>query len=266
MRYILILSLLIIVSCSSPNFRNEREIKIKNNICFLTDNNDTLKLGVKSLEKDLFQGLNAELFPNIQYDGMQPPQEIGVYDEIQGIYINSKLYDCFKIENGHIKKTDNEFDILFIYPEVSRYNFQYGGTLGYRIFHYLGYLYQEPSSRQNLPYYVQNITKLNSNKLLISYVDNSNYFGEKDKKDTLVFSTFPNLKMEFYYNNLAGFQKSNEYIKLSEDVIKDVNITIPFNTLPQDITELYMREIITHLVNLKFNKKLNTNKIIEKLN
>jgi len=97
-------------------------------------------------------------------------------------------------------------------------------------------------------------------------MDKSNYMGEKDKKDTIIFSTFPTIKIEFSDKNLGSFQQSTEYIKLSDEIIKEVNFCIPANSIPQDITELYLREIITQLVNIKFNTKSKTNDIIETLN
>ena len=149
---------------------------------------------------------------------------------------------------------------------MSRYNFQFSQAMGYRVFHYLGFLYQEPSCNQNLPYYVQYITKRDNNSFLITYMDKSNYMGEKDKIDTIIFSTFPTIKIEFSDNNLGSFQQSKEYIKLSDEIIKEVDLSIPAKSIPQDITEFYLREIITTLVNIKFNTKLKTNDIIETLN
>lgn len=263
-KLIIVYLIFCIFSCNQQG--NELKMTVKGDSCFFIDNKDTIKLGSIRLKKDLFQGLNTELFPNIQNDGMNPPQQIDVYYEIAGIYINSKIFDCFDLNNGSIKKIDNAFDILFIYPEMSRYNFQFSQVLGYRVFHYLGFLYQEPSCRQNLPYYVQYIAKRDNNGFLLTYIDKSNYMGEKDKKDTLIFSTFPTVKIQFSDKNLGSFQQSIEYIKLSDEIIKEVNLSIPANSLPQDITELYLREIITQLVNIKFNSKLKTNDIIETLN
>jgi len=97
-------------------------------------------------------------------------------------------------------------------------------------------------------------------------MDKSNYMGEKDKIDTIIFSTFPTIKIEFSDNNLGSFQQSKEYIKLSDEIIKEVDLSIPAKSIPQDITEFYLREIITTLVNIKFNTKLKTNDIIETLN
>lgn len=262
----LITLLLIFCICSCNQQGKELKMRVKGDCCFFINSKDTIKLGSISHKKDLFQGLNTELFPNTQNDGMDPPQQIDVYNDIEGIYINSKIFDCFDLKNGSIKKIDNAFDILFIYPEMSRYNFQFSQTLGYRVFHYLGFLYQEPSCGQNLPYYVQYIAKRDNNSFLITYMDKSNYMGEKDKKDTIIFSTFPTIKIEFSDKNLGSFQQSTEYIKLSDEIIKEVNFCIPANSIPQDITELYLREIITQLVNIKFNTKLKTNDIIETLN
>jgi hypothetical protein len=256
------LIILLLLFCSCNQQGKELKISIKGDFCFFINGKDTIKLGLISHKKDLFQGLNTELFPNIQNNGMDPPQQIDVYNDIEGIYINSKIFDCFDLKNGSIKKIDNAFDILFIYPEMSRYNSQFSQTLGYRVFHYLGFLYQEYSPGQNLPYYVQHITKKDDNSFLITYMDKSNYMGEKDKKDTIIFSTFPTIKIEFSDKKLGSFQRSTEYIKLSDEIIKEVNFSIPANSIPQDISELYLKEIITQLVNIKFNTKLKTSDII----
>ena len=256
---------LLILTFSSCNKQSKGlNLSIKDDKSFLINSEDTIKIGNNSLKKNLFQGLNSELYPTIQNDGTNPPNRLEVYDEIEGIYINSKIFNCFNFENGEITKIDNEFDIFFIYPEMSRYNFQFSETLGYRIFHYLGYLYEEPSNRQNLPYFVKNITQKDYNSLVITYTDNSNTMDKRNKVDTLIMSTYPAIKFEFLINNLNDFQKSTQYIKLSDDILNEINITIPKNSMPQDINELYLKEIITKLLNKKFNTSINTNQILEK--
>ena len=94
---ILIVSIIFFYSCNQQS----RELKttLKGNSFIIVDNNDTINLGCNSLKKDLFQGLSAELFPTIQNDGLNPPQQIDVYENIEGIYINSKIFDCFKLED-----------------------------------------------------------------------------------------------------------------------------------------------------------------------
>ncbi len=259
---VLLLLVLSFISCN----KHSKDIKliIKDDNSYLINGEDTIKLGNNSLKKDLFQGLNAELYPTIQNDGSNPPDRIDIYDEIEGIYINSKIFDSFRAEKGEITKIDNNFDILFIYPEMSRYNFQFSETLSYRIFHYSGYLYTEPSNRQNLPYFVNKITQKDNNSLLMTYTDKSNFMGNMNNIDTLVFSTYPAIKFEFSNKDLSGIQKSSLYIKLSDDILNEINISTPPNTIPQDINELYLREIITKLLNKKFNSSLNTNEILEK--
>ena len=269
MKNIIILVLLLFYTSSCNQQSNELKLNIIDVDSYLINGDDTVKLGNNSLKKDLFQGLNSELYPTIQNDGSNPPNRIDVYDEIEGIYINSKIFNSFKSENGQIKKIDDEFDILFIYPEMSRYNFQFSEVLGYRIFHYLGYLYSDPSNGQNLPYYVQKITQMDKNSLNITYTDNSNFISNSvdklNKIDSLVFSTYPAIKIDFSNKDLIGFQKSSQYIKLSDELLKDINISIPTNSIPQDINELYLREVITKLVNKKFNLNLKTNEILEKI-
>jgi hypothetical protein len=108
--------------------------------------------------------------------------------------------------------------------------------------------------------------KVFDNSILLTYVDKSNFLGENDKKDTLRFTTFPTIRIELSDNNLRCFQLSTDYIKLADEFLEAVNFTLPANTLPQDITELYMREIATRLVNAKFKISFKTNEIIDILN
>ena len=259
---VLFLLILTFISCNKQS--KGLNLSTKDDKSYLIDSEDTIKLGNNNLSKNLFQGLNSELYPTIQNDETNPPNRLDVYDEIEGIYINSKIFNCFNFENGEITKNDNEFDILFIYPEMSRYNFQFSETLGYRIFHYLGYLYEEPSNGQNLAYFVKKITQKDNNSLFMTYTDNSNTMDKRNKVDTLIMSTYPTIKFEFLNNNLSDFQKSTQYIKLSDDILNEIYITIPKNSIPQDINELYLKEIITKLLNKKFNTNLNTNQILEK--
>lgn len=264
MKNIINLALLLYLTCSCTQQRNEMKLNIVDINSYLINGEDTVNLGNNTFKKDLFQGLKAELFPTIQNDGSNPPDRIDIYDEIEGIYINSKIFDSFRAEKGEITKIDNNFDILFIYSEMSRYNFQFSETLSYRIFHYSGYLYAELSNRQNLPYFVNKITQKDNNSLLMTYTDKSNFMGNMNNIDTLVFSTYPAIKFEFSNKDLSGIQKSSLYIKLSDDILNEINISTPPNTIPQDINELYLREIITKLLNKKFNSSLNTNEILEK--
>jgi hypothetical protein len=265
MKYLFIIVPLIVCGCSFPKHEKEYDVISNGDSSYFVNSKDTINLGMNCFEKDLFLGLNTELFPNIQNE-KQFPEQIGVYDEIEGIYINSRLFDHFELEHSRINKKDNDFDILFIYPEISRYNFQFSEILSYRIFDYSGFLYQEPSARQNLPYYVQNISIINNNQLLITYIDKSSYMSDKNKIDTLIFSTYPHIKFEFSDKDLMSLQQSTEYIKLSEEVLEEMNFSIPANSLPQDVTELYLTEVVTRLVNLKFDTKFKTNEIIETLN
>lgn len=268
MKKLYIISLIIFSifqACSSPKHENEQNMIFREKSCYFINNKDSIKLGNLSLEKDLFKEMKTELFPNIQYEEEgQPPHQKKAYEEIQGIYINSKIFDSFIMEGEKIKKVGNDFDVLFIFPEKRRYNFQFNEVIRYRVFHYLGFLYQDPSSRQNLPCYVKNITKLNDNSIIISYEDKSNYMRDRDKMDSLIFTTCPNIKLEFSNENVKGFQKTTEYIKLSENM-QNISLSVPTYSLPQDITEIYITEIITHLINLKYNSQYKTSDIIEKL-
>jgi hypothetical protein len=254
-----------VLSCNQQ--KDERKMTVKGDSCFFIDGADTINLGRISLKKNLFKNIDKELFPKIQNDGLEPPQQIQVYSEIEGIYINSKIFECFDEENGKVKKNDNAFDVLFIYPEISRYNFQFSQTVDYRIFHYLGFLYQDHSSLQNLPYSVRQIAKKDNNSILLSYVVKSNDVQEDtENADTLILSTFPSIRIQFSDNNLQNFQKSIEYIKLSNELSKGINLSVPANSLPQDIIELYLRELITNLINVKFKTKFKTYEMFKTIN
>jgi len=98
---LIIITLLSIYSCDEQGVNNK--MAVKGDCCFFINDKDSVKLGSVSLNKNLFQGLNIELFPNLQFEGSQPPQQIDVYSDIEGIYINSKIFDCFDLNNGSIK-------------------------------------------------------------------------------------------------------------------------------------------------------------------
>jgi hypothetical protein len=263
-QYLILFIIVCLFSCNNQD--KEHKIKVLDDKCYMVNSNDTMMIGDIRLKKALFQSLNTDLLSIIQnkeFDEFNPSEEETLMDNsITGVYINSKIFDCFELKNGTINKIDNSFDILFIYPEMSRYNFQFSHSLGYRVLHYLGFLYQEPSCNQNLPYYVQNIIKRDDNSFLMTYSDKTTCLNLNDKEDSLIFSTYPKIKIEFSNKNLEGFQQSKEYFKLSDEIIKEVYITIPANTLPQDINELYIREIVTQIINIKFNTKLKTKDIV----
>ena len=137
--------------------------------------------------------------------------------------------------------------------------------MNYRIFHYFGSFYQEPSNGENLPYDIKTIKKNNDNSFSVTYVDNSNYLNLTGSIDTLIFYTFPNIKIEFSNDNLTNFQKSKDYIKLTDEILEGISVPIPTNSLPQDVTEFYLTEIITKLLNIKFKTNFKTREIFESL-
>ena len=267
MKDIIIVIFLVFSVSSCFNKGNEQTIIVNGDFCYFSERNDTLKLGNISFKKEFFQSANPIIFSNIQKYELSPKSEIDILNSIEGIYINSKMFDSFVIKNGKPQKNDNSFDILFIYPEVSRYNFQFNETLGIRIFHYFGFLYAERSNGQNLSYYVQSIKKTNNNNLLLQYIDKStstiNSGEGEDKLDSLDLSTFPKIKFNFSNKNLESFQSSKNYIKLSDEIIKEIKLSLSPGMLPQDINELYLREIVTKLVNINFRTNFSTNEIIE---
>lgn len=253
-RFFLLVMMLVSFSCSQE--KDAGSLIRKGNQSLIIHNTDSVILGVNTLKKDLFKGLGIEFFPKNQYQEGGPPRPIDVYNEFEGIYINQKLFDCFEKRNGHTIKISNTFDVVYIYPEESRYNFFFNQKTNYRVFHYLGCLYQTASPQQNLPYYVQSIFQKDNNCLLFTYKDRSSFVDQGvdlGKVDSITFSTFPEIKIDFSNSNLKLWQRSNRYIKLSEDILKDMNLKISYLSSPQDITELYIREIVTKIVNLKNN-------------
>lgn len=245
----------------------ESKLILRGNNYFFQNNEDSIKIGTSSLSKDLFKDLAPNLFPNIQYSGIEPQQPIDVYYEIAGIYVSLKLFDCFTIENGKPKKQSNDFDVLLIYPEESRYNFQFNNITGYRIFHYHGFFYQVPSSRENLSYFIMDISisKYKKNTVVLKYVDKSNYIKGENTIENMVLTVCPTISIEFKDKNQQVIQPNNQYILLSEDFNKNINVSIPGWILPQDFLEIYIQEIITHLINLKYSTNYKTEEIIEKL-
>jgi len=245
----------------------ESKLILRGNNYFLKNSEDSIKIGTSALSMDLFKDLPANLYPNIQSTGIEPKQPIDIYFDIAGVYVSSKLFDCFTVENGKPKKQLNDFDVLFVYPEVSRYNFQFYNITGYRIFHYYGFFYQVPSSSENLSYFVTdiNISKYIKNTLVFKYLDKSNYIKGDSIIENMVLTVYPKISIEFKNNDQQVIQPSNQYILLSEDLNEKINFSLPGWILPQDFLEIYIQEIITHLINLKYFTNFKTVEMIDKL-
>jgi len=248
---------ILIISC-----RNEMKLNNEDTKLLLANNSDTVIIGKTSLKKDLFDTINKKLYPDIKLDGIQPYHALFYYYEIEGIYINSNIFNCFNLKNG-VPKINNVFDVIYIYPEISRYNFQFSDIVDYRIIHYNSYFYRQRSSSENLPYYIKEIIAINKNQIMIIFQDKSNYIDNDFygiKNDTLYFSTYPSLKMDF--NIKKAETTTNKYFKLAEGLGK-VNLTTQLVSLPQDINELYINEVITKLINLRYGTNYEFNDIAE---
>jgi len=257
------LLLTLLFFCCSCKKNKEQVLMSKGDSYFFNNGKDSILIGRKNLDSNLFQRCSNELFPNgILAKSIEPGNSENISDYITGIYMNSKMLDCFELVDGKPKKQSNEFDFIYVYPEISRYNFQIYQNLGYRIFHYTGNLFQEPSSRENLPYYVQKITKINGNKISFFYINKSDALITDWNIDTLTLSTFPTIQFNFFNEDDKNFQgTTNSYIKLSKEITSDMNVLFSTSELPQDMTELYLSEIITKLVNLKYNTKFKKSEI-----
>lgn len=254
-------------SCNQ-NFNNQILLE-EGDHCFFIENNDSIKFGNINLKENLFQNSDTSLFPNIQEDLNNQLIESNILiDTIQGIYINKSLFDCFEMRDGKIIKINNAFDIVFLYPELSRYNYQVSRLTNYKVVSYFGFMFVEPSPRQNLPMVVHSVNKINDNELSIIYNEKTSLFDDSYVLDTISLKLFPKIQMKYSNTNLQSFQlhgDSSEYIKLKDEFISGINIPIPDYTFPQDVTELYLREIITKVLNLKYKTNFKTEEIIEVL-
>ena len=231
----------------------------KEDHCYLVNQDDTTEIGIISLGKYLFKEMNTNLFPKVFADANKPPQVEDIFFDIAGIYVNERIYDYFRLKDEIPVKIENSFDVIFIFPEISRYNFQFSEIVNFRIFHYFGYFYQEYSSSENLPYFVNRITKHDNNSAVISYQDKTNSLGYYE--DSLILTTYPRIMIKFNNPSIKPFQPSEKYIKISNER-SDIELSIPVDQLPQDMTEKYITEIITKLVNLKYNSNFTSSQIM----
>ena len=59
----------------------------------------------------------------------------------------------------------------------------------------------------------------------------------------MVLTVFPTIRIEFKDKNQQIIQQNNQYILLSEDFNKKINVSTPGWILPQDFLEIYIQEI-----------------------
>lgn len=258
---IMIAFLPLLFSCRTK----ERQFVVSGDKCFMVSNADSLHIGSVYLDEGLFREYDSLIFPDENADIMLNPVIEKSLDKIVGIYINSRIFDCFQLTNGVINKMSNAFDVYLIYSEITRYNFQFGRAVGYRVSHYTGNFYQELSSSENLPYFVYNIVKQDDNSFKLTFVDKSNYMANHNQSEDLRFIAYPRIQIENPNSTLVNIFGSSHYFKLSDKIIEETDISLKGYMLPQDYTEEFITEVITKLINLKYNiniKKSDINNII----
>lgn len=177
---------------------------------------------------------------------------------LEGIYINRSIFDCFEIIDNDVFVVDPSFDILYIYPEISRYNFQFMSKINYRIFQYHGWFYRENSSRSNLSWNVKEFDLSNDNFKI--YFENNSTTLNSQTIDTLKLTYHPRIKVKYFNERMnSNFNYGKyEYFKLNKELFKDININISIENLPQDNLEYLFNEIVTKIINLKYNTDYST--------
>lgn len=239
---ILIIILIELLLCNCNRENSVFKLKYKNNFAYLVRGKDSIQIGNTYLNKNTFEISNSCIYSSSfanEYEFQIPDANFA----IEGVYINNNFFDAFTLNNGELKK-DNCFDIIILYPEIERNNFRSVIIKNYKIIEFYGFSYSDPSPFQNLPNTIDSIYRIDLNKIGFSHIDTINKLNIK------ALQVFP--KIIFELEN-KQFQRSKYYIKLSNEFLSDINIKLQDGFyLPQDITEIYVDEIITKLLNKRF--------------
>lgn len=148
--------------------------------------------------------------------------------------------------------TKPDFDILYLYAEVDRYNYQFSSDSAYRIFQYNGWMFRKGSARQNLSHDVK--AARFSNDGVILYYDN----------DSLKITLKPKIDVTYYdQNDIGNFAHGQYYKKLDPAFVNGLQITISEYDYPQDYLEKMGNELVTKILNQKFSTHLKSYQIMK---
>ena len=106
---------------------------------------------------------------------------------------------------------------------------------------------------------VNSIIKKDDNSLFISFTDKANFHVEE--KDTIIMTIYPEIKLEGFRDR--QFHPTDVFFKATDELSSKVKLKVPYISSPQDLTEIYITELITELLNLKYDTKFTSEEIFE---